>query len=62
MKKAYLQSSEEVLSALDTTASGLTSEQAAKRMETYGPNKLKEAQKIPNFRRFLNQLKDPSTA
>ena len=59
MKKAYLQSSEEVLSALDTTASGLTSEQAAKRMETYGPNKLKEAQKISNFRRFLNQLKDP---
>ena len=59
MKKAYLQSSQDVLSALDTSASGLTSAQAKERLEKYGPNKLKEAEKISTFRRFLNQLKDP---
>ncbi len=59
MKKAYLQSGKEVLAALDTGEAGLSSQQAAQRMEKYGPNKLKEAEKISTFRRFLNQLKDP---
>ncbi len=59
MKKTYMQSTEEVLQGLDTNAGGLTTEQAQKRLEKYGPNKLKEAEKVSMFRRFLNQLKDP---
>ena len=45
MKKTYTQSAEEVLSGLGVGPEGLTSEQAAKRLEQYGPNKLKEAEK-----------------
>ena len=59
MKKTYMQSTEEVLQGLETTAGGLTTQEAEKRLEKYGPNKLKEAEKISMFRRFLNQLKDP---
>ena len=59
MKKTYLQTSEEVLQQMETSPSGLTDIQAKQRMEKYGPNKLKEAEKISVFRRFLNQLKDP---
>ena len=59
MKKFYTQSVEEVLSGLETTAEGLSSEQAQKRLETYGPNKLKEAKKPSLLQRFLAQLRDP---
>ena len=59
MEKSYLQSAESVMAQLETSASGLTSQQAAQRLQQYGPNKLKEAEKISAFRRFLNQLKDP---
>ena len=59
MKKTYMQSTDEVLQSLETSPSGLTGAQAAQRLEKYGPNKLKEAEKISMFRRFLNQLKDP---
>lgn len=59
MKKTYMQSTEEVLENLHTSAQGLTTAQAQERLKTYGPNKLKEAEKISAFRRFLNQLKDP---
>ena len=59
MKKFYTQSVENVLSGLETTAEGLSSEQAKKRLETYGPNKLKEGKKPSLLQRFLAQLKDP---
>ena len=59
MKKTYMQSTEEVLQNLDADVGGLTSQEAQKRLSKYGPNKLKEAEKISMFRRFLNQLKDP---
>ena len=59
MEKSYLQSTESVMEQLGTSANGLGSRQAAQRLEKYGPNRLKEAQKISVFRRFLNQLKDP---
>ena len=38
--KEYLESSDKVLSALDSTAEGLTAEEAAKRLEKNGKNKL----------------------
>ncbi len=59
MKKTYTLSTEEVLQGLNASASGLTSAEAAKRLETYGPNKLKEAEKPTLLQRFLAQLKDP---
>ena len=59
MKKTYTQSAEEVLSGLGVGPEGLTSEQAGKRLEQYGPNKLKEAEKPTLIQRFIEQLKDP---
>ena len=59
MKKNYMQSAEEVLQQLETDVSGLSQQQADERLAKYGSNKLKEAEKISAFRRFLNQLKDP---
>ena len=59
MEKEYSLSQESVLEQLETTEAGLTSEQAAKRLEQYGPNKLKEAEKATWLQKFLAQLKDP---
>ena len=59
MKKTYTQSAEEVLQGLGVTAEGLSTAEAKKRLEQYGPNKLKEAQKPTWFQRFMTQLKDP---
>ena len=59
MKKTYTQSAEEVLRSLDATSEGLTTAQAKERLEKYGPNKLKEAEKPTLLQRFLQQLKDP---
>ena len=59
MKKTYTQSAEEVLQGLGVTAEGLSTAEAQKRREQYGPNKLKEAPKPTLLQRFLTQLKDP---
>ena len=59
MKKTYTQSAEEVLSGLGVGPEGLTTAQAQERLEKYGPNKLKEAEKPTLIQRFLEQLKDP---
>ena len=59
MKKTYTQSAAEVLRDLGVGAEGLTSAQAQERMEKYGPNKLKEAEKPTLLQRFIEQLKDP---
>ena len=59
MKKTYTQSVEEVLQDLGVTAEGLSSAQAQERLEKYGPNKLKEAEKPTLLQRFIAQLKDP---
>ena len=59
MKKSYTQSAQEVLQELGVTAEGLTTQQAQKRLEQYGPNKLKEAEKATWLQRFVAQLKDP---
>ncbi len=59
MKKTYTQSVQEVLQDLGVGAEGLTTAQAQERLEKYGPNKLKEAEKPSLIQRFLAQLKDP---
>lgn len=59
MKKAYTQSTDEILRTFDTGAEGLTLAQAEERRKRYGPNQLKKSDKVGVFRRFLTQLKDP---
>ncbi len=59
MKKTYTLTTDEVLQGLATGTDGLSSAEAAKRLEQYGPNKLKEAPKPTLLQRFLAQLKDP---
>ena len=59
MKPEYLQPAEEVLRSQGSQRGGLTSQEAAARLEKHGPNRLQEAKKITNLQRFLQQLKDP---
>ncbi len=59
MKQAYKHPSEEVLRSLSSSENGLSDSEAKKRLDEYGPNKLKEQKKPSLFRRFLAQLKDP---
>ena len=59
MDKEYSLSQETVLEQLGTTENGLSSQEAAKRLEKYGHNKLKEAEKVTWLQRFMAQLKDP---
>ena len=57
----YKEEKDDVLSYLGTSENGLSSEEAKKRQEKYGKNKLKEAKKKPLILRFLSQLADPMT-
>ncbi len=59
MQKTYTLSTQQVLDKLGVTTEGLSAQEAGKRLEQYGPNKLKEAAKPSLLQRFLNQLKDP---
>lgn len=54
----YNKSLEEVLKDLKTTKEGLTSEEALKRIDKFGENKIVEAKKKSMFRRFLEQFND----
>ena len=49
----------DVFQALESSAAGLTSEQAQSRLETYGPNSLREPPPLPVQRRLLAQLRHP---
>ena len=60
MMKAYCKAYQDVLADMGSTAEGLSALQAQERLETYGPNKLKEAEKPTLLQRFLTQLKDPT--
>ncbi|MEG2769743.1 MAG: calcium-translocating P-type ATPase, PMCA-type, partial [Oscillospiraceae bacterium] len=57
--KEYFESTQEVLDSIKATREGLTDSDVATRTEQYGKNKLAEAKKTSNFKRFLQQLKDP---
>ncbi len=55
----YSQKNEEVLKALETNQqTGLTSEEALRRQDKYGLNKLREKKKKTTMQRFLDQFKD----
>ncbi len=59
MDAEYRLSAQEVLQTLETDQNGLSSQEAARRLEKYGHNKLKEAEKATWLQRFMAQLKDP---
>ena len=55
----YLQEIKDVFSAVGSNENGLSSQEAASRLEKNGKNKLAEAKKDSMFKRFVNQMKDP---
>ncbi len=57
--KYYCTESNEVLGHLNATREGLTSEEAGKRLEANGKNRLAAAKGKSILRRFLEQLADP---
>ena len=59
INKFYLHSESEVLNHFNTTENGLSNEEATKRLEQNGPNKLVEAKKTSMIKRFFMQLVNP---
>ena len=57
--KEYLSTLEEILNAQKTSLQGLTQEEADRRLEEHGKNKLKEGKKASLIQRFLEELADP---
>ncbi len=57
--KFYSETHEEVLAEVQSTKNGLSREEAEKRLEANGKNRLASAPKKSIFRRFLEQLADP---
>lgn len=55
----YLQNTEEVFSSVKSSAAGLTTAEAEKRLAEHGENKLQEGKKKSLIRRFLEQFTDP---
>ena len=54
----YRQTAEEVLAARNASAGGLTDQEARRRLEQFGPNKLSEGKKKSTLQVFLEQFKD----
>ena len=60
MVKEYLASADAVLEEQSSNAElGLTSAVAQQRLAEVGPNKLKEEEKTPLWKRFFEQMADP---
>ena len=57
--KEYLSSIQDVLNEKKTSEEGLSSQEAASRLEKFGHNKLKEGKKDSLLKRFLDELADP---
>ena len=57
--KHYLETTEKVLEEVKSTSSGLTSEEAAKRLGEFGENKLDDPPKPTLLARFIEQFKNP---
>ena len=59
--KEYLKNSDEVLKELSSDVNGLSNEEAEKRLNENGKNKLAEGKKETMIMRFLKQLAEPMT-
>ena len=57
--KEYLSSIQDELKEQNTSEEGLSSQEAASRLEKFGHNKLKEGKKTSLVKRFLEELADP---
>ncbi|MBE6040707.1 MAG: cation-translocating P-type ATPase [Clostridiales bacterium] len=57
--RPYIENAESVFAETGSQAGGLTSAEAASRLESDGPNKLIEAKKRSSILRFFDQMKDP---
>ena len=57
--KFYCEETKDVLGAVNSSNDGLTSDEAAKRLEANGKNKLAAAKGKSVIQRFLEQLADP---
>ena len=57
--KEYLSEISEVLSEYETNENGIAEEEACKRLEKYGPNKLAEGKKDSLLKKFFSELADP---
>jgi len=57
--KFYCETQEEVLKELKTSKTGLSENEAGKRLEENGKNRLEAAKGKSLIRRFLEQLSDP---
>lgn len=55
----YQQSANQVLERLSSSEAGLSTTEADQRRQKFGPNELKEGEKVTLIQRFLTQLKDP---
>ena len=58
MEKAASLPIDEVFEDLNTSANGLTSEEAKLRLKKYGYNKLSEKRQIPFIHKFIRHLRD----
>ncbi len=59
--KFYCDDTQAVLDEVNSSATGLSSDEATKRLEENGKNKLAEAKKVPLIVRFFKQMADPMT-
>lgn len=57
-KHVYLQTVEDVFKEVQSSPSGLTSQEAASRLEKYGANTLQEGKKKSLLEKFVDQFKD----
>ena len=57
--KHYLKSAEAVFQEVNSNENGLSSAEAAARLEKNGKNKLAEAKKDSTLKKFFDQMKDP---
>jgi len=57
--KHYFMSKDDVLMEVGSNEGGLTSGEAAQRLDKYGPNRLEEGRKTAIFQRILAQISDP---
>ncbi|MHC5098918.1 cation-transporting P-type ATPase, partial [Peptoniphilus genitalis] len=61
MKNFWSYDIDDALKELNSSRDGLTSQEAAKRIETYGKNVFDEKKASSNFMIFLSQFKSPIT-
>ena len=59
MVKYYLENIEQVLRELNSSEQGLSSQEAAQRLQKNGKNLLKEEEKRSAWRKFLDSVTDP---